>query len=93
LGGYATWPLVRLWIDGEGVTMGPSTAWLAIFVATFDFGWAQVSAVTTARAGLRFELRKRVRPQRRVWAMGMVDPRAESADLLVPIPGLGAFNL
>jgi hypothetical protein len=76
-GGYATWPLVRLSIDSHGVVIGPSTAWLTIFVPTFQFTWSQVSAVEPARGGLRFRLRQRVSPRLRHGPWAWLSPRQD----------------
>jgi hypothetical protein len=60
-GGNASWPLARLVLTPNGVTLGPAHKWLAFLVPTYSFSWEQVTSVDRIRGflgslGLQFIL-------------------------------------
>ncbi len=68
----ATWPLCRLAMDAGGVTIGPSTKLLALFMPTYAIPWPRVAHVATTRGdlfgtfGVRFHLAEPVKATRRM---------------------------
>ena len=71
-GAYATWPLVRLTLDENGGTIGPSARVLSIFIPTFTFVWPDVVRCDVARRGIQFRFRHRLASHQRwgPWARG-----------------------
>jgi hypothetical protein len=72
-GGWGgSWPLMRLTLTDDSLTMSPTWSWVAVLGAPrFDIPWADVLRVeilvgpTGAQHGLRFVLRGRLRRGRR----------------------------
>ena len=62
----ATWPLARLGVGADGVTIAPTWRWAGILIPRFALSWDDIRSIDIAagplgaRQGIRFVLKHRV---------------------------------
>lgn len=64
-GGYATWPLVRLTLDAQGIMLGPAARWLSILIATYVVPWQGIATIEPTGSRVRFSFTEMIHPQKR----------------------------
>ena len=69
----ATWPLARLTLGADGLSIAPTWRWLGLLIPSFDLSWSDVRRVEVTvgplgiEQGIRFVLKHRVDRSQRRW--------------------------